>query len=410
MRCKKAMAQFSAYLDGQLPAAERKAVRTHLAGCARCRAELESLDRTAYALADLPRLRAPSDLRDRVMEKIASETPAEEARRPRWLMYWGAAAAVLFAIAIMLLTTPETPRRKERVASVPPHAGFERLAAAPKQAPPVAVALARRGASAGVTNAEENALQTLSNAQPTGGPVISLLAAPAVTNGSGTVLLPPNEQVGFSFRSVNPRADYASAVSVAAKGGWLPQRAADELLKAGETERGRPPLLRLKLWMKRSQVPLLEKALADADLKAFAVKSGEARLQLAEELRPQETPAQEAQAQEAQPMPAAGPPQLKGARVDRLAAQPAAAAAPAGAGGVVAGKAQPISAEGAQETESAAPQQEWKAAAEDPIVEVTLDFALEQIPVPATAPAAGAANSTTAAQHGDAEGAEKQVR
>ena len=82
MRCKKVIRQLSVYLDGQLTAAERKAVRSHIAGCARCRGELETLSRTVYAVADLPRLQAPSDLRDQVMAKLDPRSPASvEAER-----------------------------------------------------------------------------------------------------------------------------------------------------------------------------------------------------------------------------------------------------------------------------------------------------------------------------------------
>ncbi len=79
MNCEKVIGQFSAYLDGQLTAAEREAVRSHLADCARCRDELDALARTVYAVADLPRLRAPSDLREQVMAKLDGVTPAEGA-------------------------------------------------------------------------------------------------------------------------------------------------------------------------------------------------------------------------------------------------------------------------------------------------------------------------------------------
>ena len=50
MLCEEVIEQLSAYLDGQLTAAETEAVRSHLAGCARCRGELDALDRTARAV------------------------------------------------------------------------------------------------------------------------------------------------------------------------------------------------------------------------------------------------------------------------------------------------------------------------------------------------------------------------
>jgi anti-sigma factor (TIGR02949 family) len=394
MRCKKAIEHFSAYLDGQLTPPEREAVRSHLAECARCRAELEALERTARALADLPRLQAPSDLRDRVMGKIAGVAPAE-ARHPRWRMYWGAAAAVLFAVVIMLLT---------RTAPLRP-AGPGPAAAAAKNIPREEAALAEGSVSAGSKGAEEKLPQPAANLGPSGATAASY-GAPSLESRTAALRrqpIAPAEQLQIFLPCANPRAAYLGAVAIAAKRGWLPaelqqEGAADELLKAGAREQGRQREPQLTLRMRRSQVPLLRTALDEA-LQAIEKKGG---------------PAEEAQLA-AQP-PSAGAPRLAGARADRHeAAQPAAAAPmgamsygrvqsanapsagapPAAAGGAAGATVRQLPAENeAQATEGRRLSQERKAeAAEDPIVEVTLRFELLETPVPAAAPAAGAATS-----------------
>jgi hypothetical protein len=51
--------RLSAYVDGELPAAERAALEAHLAGCARCAAELSELRQVAGLLRALPAARVP---------------------------------------------------------------------------------------------------------------------------------------------------------------------------------------------------------------------------------------------------------------------------------------------------------------------------------------------------------------
>ncbi|MCB2223974.1 MAG: zf-HC2 domain-containing protein [Actinobacteria bacterium] len=88
----------SALLDGELTAAERRDVHTHLESCARCRDEYEAVRATRDAVRELPLLDLPPGL---------LPTPAP-ARRPVLARAWtwaaaGAAAAAL-AIGIGLAT------------------------------------------------------------------------------------------------------------------------------------------------------------------------------------------------------------------------------------------------------------------------------------------------------------------
>lgn len=64
----------SAYLDGELPAGERKALEAHVAICPGCRAELASLRTVIERLRRLERAAPPSVLAQQVARRVALET------------------------------------------------------------------------------------------------------------------------------------------------------------------------------------------------------------------------------------------------------------------------------------------------------------------------------------------------
>lgn len=108
-------AQLSAYLDGELGEAERRAVESALAASPELRAELEATRRTAELVRSLPRVSAPADLRPRVEAAIAGEAGAS---RP-WLRTWrlvalAAAACLLIGLLTLLATRPDQPRTAAR--------------------------------------------------------------------------------------------------------------------------------------------------------------------------------------------------------------------------------------------------------------------------------------------------------
>ena len=108
MHCADVTENLSAWLDGELTAAEQEEIRVHLETCARCRSDLEALRRTIGAVAGLPGESAPTDLRARVMKDIATESPS--ARAPLWRVFWPAAAALLIGVAISLFYPTERQR------------------------------------------------------------------------------------------------------------------------------------------------------------------------------------------------------------------------------------------------------------------------------------------------------------
>jgi len=94
-----ARAQLEAYLDDELDRATVDELEAHLPICAACRAELAALEQLRGAIRELPKHRAPADLRARLA--AVGELPAMPAARPAATnTWWKLAAAVLLGVAI----------------------------------------------------------------------------------------------------------------------------------------------------------------------------------------------------------------------------------------------------------------------------------------------------------------------
>ncbi len=116
MNCKSTVEMLSAYLDRELGAGERDAVRAHLADCGRCRTEERDL-RTLKGL--LLGVRAPEPAEDferRLMRRLHEEA-ARPVRTPVlphlgavvWGQ-WGGLAAAFALGAVVLLRAPHAER------------------------------------------------------------------------------------------------------------------------------------------------------------------------------------------------------------------------------------------------------------------------------------------------------------
>ena len=108
----------SAYLDGELEAAEAAPLGAHLDGCAECAARLDSLQSTAATLRQLERPLPPAAVAERLRLQLAAER--QRKARPLWwdaLLPWRsmqpgmAAAALVFVTALLVMV------QMERVAS-----------------------------------------------------------------------------------------------------------------------------------------------------------------------------------------------------------------------------------------------------------------------------------------------------
>lgn len=91
--------EITAYLDGALDAAARPRVEAHLAACADCSAEADSLRHLKAALIRAPRKRLPADLALALERRRGAAVPAARPRAWLWASSGALAAAVLFGLA-----------------------------------------------------------------------------------------------------------------------------------------------------------------------------------------------------------------------------------------------------------------------------------------------------------------------
>ena len=101
----------SAYLDGELDAAESAAAERHIETCPDCQSLVAAAGRASEALrAPSARLRAPAHLRVDLARRLAAETTsAPVARRPKdrfWLGSMFGAGATAIAASLALLVAP----------------------------------------------------------------------------------------------------------------------------------------------------------------------------------------------------------------------------------------------------------------------------------------------------------------
>jgi anti-sigma factor RsiW len=89
----------SAYLDGELAAADRAAIAEHLSSCIACRAEIDDVAAGRAAVRGLPMLELPPEL----IPSAAPVADLAERRRRRRLPVWAASAAAAAAVVAGLV-------------------------------------------------------------------------------------------------------------------------------------------------------------------------------------------------------------------------------------------------------------------------------------------------------------------
>ncbi len=105
LHCIRCANELSAYLDGELPAAERARVEAHVEACAPCAAELAELSRSAALVESGTRmLEVDPALWHNLRVRVASLPRQPE--RPAWLEFlagrrWLAAPAAVAAVAVI---------------------------------------------------------------------------------------------------------------------------------------------------------------------------------------------------------------------------------------------------------------------------------------------------------------------
>jgi len=122
--CMAVREEFSAYLDGELAAEEREGFETHLAGCAECLRELDTLKRVDVAYRGLPAVAAPDGFEADVRDAVRTGGLGSEPTRrpvPRWmgpLVAMASAAAVLI-IGVVVLEVRQGAEPEMQMASAP---------------------------------------------------------------------------------------------------------------------------------------------------------------------------------------------------------------------------------------------------------------------------------------------------
>ena len=158
----------SAYIDGEVSESEASRVAQHLAGCERCRAELDTLRMTVGLLRELPLLAVPRSF-------TLTEEPAtiRSSRPVLWAAPVATSVAALLLVALLVsdlsgVVTQSTVLSEE--------AAIAQLEAAPVAALPLpAAAAAPAPAPAGLTTPSPG---------PTPAPPVALAAAPAASPAS----------------------------------------------------------------------------------------------------------------------------------------------------------------------------------------------------------------------------------
>ncbi len=129
--------ELGSYLLGDVAAAVRREINTHLAACPACRNELERERELRAGLASLPLATCPDDVSARVLAVVGRESVAARRGARRWLGAGAAAGLLAATLAAVLLLRPGSLMRT-------PSAGPAVIAAAGGHYTTEQVATARR--------------------------------------------------------------------------------------------------------------------------------------------------------------------------------------------------------------------------------------------------------------------------
>ena len=98
-------ANLQAYLDGQLPPVKAQAIRAHLEACEACQAELNALRQVDEALATMPVVPEPPELKARIMAQVAA--PAFRLRWEDAAVSAALACAAAATLLVLVLVWPQ---------------------------------------------------------------------------------------------------------------------------------------------------------------------------------------------------------------------------------------------------------------------------------------------------------------
>lgn len=93
----------SAYLDGELSAAERAELMAHLSSCGQCAVDLEGIQRVRAAVRSLPVVEVP----DGLFGDVDMDADIVPLHRNKGVWMGAAAAVIALVIAVAALFTPQ---------------------------------------------------------------------------------------------------------------------------------------------------------------------------------------------------------------------------------------------------------------------------------------------------------------
>lgn len=102
LKCEQVRPLLSAYLDRELPIWKIGLIRLHLRRCPECAHRVAELQRTSLALKAWGEVRAPAEMRDRIMRLIQRVAARSEASKARWRFRIVKVMAPLTALIVTL--------------------------------------------------------------------------------------------------------------------------------------------------------------------------------------------------------------------------------------------------------------------------------------------------------------------
>jgi anti-sigma factor RsiW len=106
MKCVQARRLFGSYWDDETSQGEREWLESHMASCAACRREYETLARALEMTATLPRVEPSPDLVDRVLASSRRSTPAPDRLPTRGVQWIPVTAAAALLLIVGMVVSP----------------------------------------------------------------------------------------------------------------------------------------------------------------------------------------------------------------------------------------------------------------------------------------------------------------
>jgi anti-sigma factor RsiW len=102
MQCRQAMVRISAYIDGELDAASRNDLESHLRQCPQCRSALNELQGVDHKLRSLPRAELGPDFSRQLITVMGERGVTDRAHLPGFLPAVAASSGLLGALRGLL--------------------------------------------------------------------------------------------------------------------------------------------------------------------------------------------------------------------------------------------------------------------------------------------------------------------